>query len=128
MLIDLQASTGHKLEEALRVRYGYHLFASEDIHQAMAQIGISASASPLVLLNLLPSLTPPSVLEPLELLLEDMVAGAESYTYSSHQELCRFHATPYHLQDICELLACSYCMQLQFVLLAQCRDMKHCTA
>lgn len=65
----------HKLEEALRVRYGYLLFASEDINQGMAQIGISASASPLVLLNLLPSLTPPSVLEPLELLLEDMIAG-----------------------------------------------------
>ena len=57
------------------MRYGYHLFAAGDINQGMAQIGISASASPLVLLNLLPSLTPPSVLEPLELLLEDMVAG-----------------------------------------------------
>ncbi len=74
----LQAATKHKLEEALRVRYGYHLFAAGDIHQGMAQIGISASASPLVLLNLLPSLTPPAVLEPLELLLEDMVAGEVS--------------------------------------------------
>ena len=71
----LQATLQLKLEEALRVRYGYLLFASEDINQGMAQIGISASASPLVLLNLLPSLTPPSVLEPLELLLEDMIAG-----------------------------------------------------
>ncbi|KAK9866881.1 hypothetical protein WJX84_002836 [Apatococcus fuscideae] len=74
LLPESQAGVRHKLEEALRVRYGYHLFASDDINQGMAQIGISASASPLVLLNLLPSLTPPSVLEPLELLLEDMVA------------------------------------------------------
>lgn len=123
--MNLQAGARHKLEEALRVRYGYHLFASEDIHQAMAQIGISASASPLVLLNLLPSLTPPSVLEPLELLLEDMVAGAETYTFSSHQGLHLFHV-PH--QAICRVLVSSYCMLLQIVLLAQCDGLNHWTA
>lgn len=51
---------------ALRIRYGHRLFAEGDFDQAMANFGMCSNASPLVLLNLFPSLAPPGLLEPLQ--------------------------------------------------------------
>ena len=54
------------LLNALRIRYGHRLFADGDFDEAMAYFGMCSNASPLVLLNLFPSLAPPPLLEPLQ--------------------------------------------------------------
>ena len=51
---------------ALRIRFGHRLFAEGDFDEAMAYFGMCSNASPLVLLNLFPSLAPPALLEPLQ--------------------------------------------------------------
>lgn len=51
---------------ALRIRFGHRLFAEGDFDEAMAYFGMCSNASPLVLLNLFPSLAPPTLLEPLQ--------------------------------------------------------------
>lgn len=56
---------------ALRIRYGHRLFAEEEFDEAMAYFGMCSNASPLVLLNLFPSLAPSALLEPLK----DTIAG-----------------------------------------------------
>ncbi len=57
---------------ALRIRFGHRLFAEGDYDEAMAYFGMCSNASPLVLLNLFPSLAPPTLLEPLQ----KTIAGA----------------------------------------------------
>ena len=62
----LQEQDRREVLNALRIRYGHRLFAEGDFDEAMAYFGMCSNASPLVLLNLFPSLAPPALLGPLQ--------------------------------------------------------------
>jgi hypothetical protein len=59
-----QAAERAALGDELHVRYGYRLFADDEVEQALAQFGMCSASNPLVLLRLFPSLAPRRLLAP----------------------------------------------------------------
>lgn len=65
----MQSEPVRRLEDELNLRYGHYLFGKGEYDEGLAQMGMSSSSNPVMLLHLFPSLASPNLLQPVSHLL-----------------------------------------------------------
>lgn len=66
---DMQSEPVRRLEDEINLRYGHYLFGKGEYDEGLAQMGMSSSSNPVMLLHLFPSLASPNLLQPVSHLL-----------------------------------------------------------
>lgn len=65
----VQSEPVRRLGDEINLRYGHYLFGKGEYDEGLAQMGMSSSSNPVMLLHLFPSLASPNLLQPVSHLL-----------------------------------------------------------